>query len=227
MLIPQQRQAFFVGCHFLTPLVFDILFKMKIEDKRYSGTALPQRFYRNEFLVECPKCSREALVKVDHPIYLNNGHLTCYNCHYSLTEKAIVRYKAVVKRTCDNCGKEIKKITCNNKSKVESLTIPCNHCGTVRTYQPRNEEYLAVKENSFPSDPIFNNTLWFQCTIKDDLFWAYNKKHLLEIRKYVSSKLRERETLDYTTMVEKLPNFIKQAKNREIIIKSIDKLLMK
>jgi hypothetical protein len=50
---------------------------------------------------------------------------------------------------------------------------------------------------------------------------------LNEIRSYVSSRLRERQTMSPTTMVERLPNFIKEARNRETIVKAIDKLLRK
>ncbi|MGB4775795.1 MAG: hypothetical protein WBP45_11525, partial [Daejeonella sp.] len=75
-------------------------------------------------------------------------------------------------------------------------------------------------------DPVFKLPLWLQAEIKGHLFWAYNRQHLNEIKNYVGSKLRERLIKDYkyTTMVEKLPNFIKDAKNREAIIKLIEKL---
>jgi DNA-directed RNA polymerase subunit RPC12/RpoP len=200
---------------------------MRNDQKRYSGSALPQRAYRKEFLVECPKCKREALVEVDNPFYLNNGRLHCFNCFFSMLVKDIIRYQVSVKRTCDNCGKTVSKITSNNKSKLSSVEVTCNSCGIKRICKPRNEEYRMVKNNLLPHDPIFHNTLWLQCLIKGELFWAYNKKQLLEIRKYVEATLRERETNDYTTMVEKLPSFIKQAKNRHLIIKAIDRLLVK
>lgn len=73
-------------------------------------------------------------------------------------------------------------------------------------------------------DPIFSLPLWFQADIRGDLFWAYNREHLREIEAYVISKLRERQTDTHTTMVERLPNFIKDSKNREIIVKVIEQL---
>jgi hypothetical protein len=48
---------------------------------------------------------------------------------------------------------------------------------------------------------------------------------LLEIKAYVGSKLRERSTDRFKmTMVEKLPDFIKSAKNREEVLKAIGRM---
>jgi hypothetical protein len=69
--------------------------------------------------------------------------------------------------------------------------------------------------------------LWFQKEVKGEIFWAYNREHLIEIRNCVSAKLRERQGTTYTTMVERLPNFIKIARNRDIILRTIDNLLKK
>jgi hypothetical protein len=71
---------------------------------------------------------------------------------------------------------------------------------------------------------LFNLPLWFQIEVRDNLFWAYNRKHPKEIKNYVRSKLRERQTPTHTTMVEKLPALIKEAKNREAILKDIERL---
>ncbi len=196
---------------------------MTEEIKRYSGPTTTKRSYMTEFLVECPKCKREALVSYD----TNEAKLVCDNCNHIERANELVRYNAVVKRSCDNCGKSIETTIPNNKEKVLELTVPCPHCGIVRTYKPRNDEYILTHKNTSIGDPIFNLSLWFQCNIRGKLFWAYNRKHLMEINNYVSSKLRERQTMTHTTMVERLPTFIKEAKNRETIVKAIDKMLKK
>lgn len=137
----------------------------------------------------------------------------------------LVRYKLIVKRNCDTCGKEFEIDIPNQKEKAEEITIPCPHCGTTRTYKPKNEEYkVGYPNKGQASDPIFNLPLWFQADIRGDLFWAYNRRHLNDIKTYVAAKLRERQTTTHTTMVEKLPNFIKEAKNRETLVKIIERL---
>ena len=191
----------------------------------YSGPPTVRGSYMKEFLVECPKCKREALVTVDSPYWQENGKLTCRNCMHSEKAVDLVRYKSVVKRHCDNCRKEFETVIPNQKEKVDEITIPCTHCGTTRTYKPKNEEYkIGYETKGRAADPIFGLPLWFRADVRGDLLWAYNRDHLKEIKSYVTSKLRERQTTTHTTMVERLPNFIKDSKNRATIVKVIERL---
>lgn len=196
---------------------------MDNDSSRYSGPATVLYYYMKEFLVECPKCKNLAVVTKNQSSYT----LACQNCNHLEKADELVRYNATVKRFCDNCGQSIDMTITNNKEKVEELTISCTHCGIERTYKPRNDAYRLTYKNAGVCDPIFNLPLWFRTDIKEETFWAYNREHLNEIRNYVSAKLRERQTTTHTTMVEKLPNFIKVAKNRNRILKAIDKLAKK
>jgi DNA-directed RNA polymerase subunit RPC12/RpoP len=180
-----------------------------------------------EFLVECPKCKSLATVTTNKSDDTSNDKLVCNNCNHIEKADELKRYIAIINRACDNCGQKIEITISNNKEKVEEFTIPCPHCGIVRTYKPRNEAYKLIYKHSGICDPIFNLPLWFQADIKGDTFWAYNREHLREIRNYVAAKLRERQTTTHMTMVERLPNFIKVAKNRDTILKVIDKLINK
>jgi DNA-directed RNA polymerase subunit RPC12/RpoP len=192
---------------------------------RYSGPPTVRESYMNEFAVACPKCQHEALVTADRPYWQNAGKLTCKNCMHAEKAVDLVRYKSIVKRHCDNCGKEFESIIPNQKEIVEKITIPCPHCGITRTYKPKHEEYkVGYQKNEGANDPIFSLPLWLQAEVRGNSFWAYNRQHLNEIKSYVTSKLRERQTTTHTTMVERLPNFIKDAKNRQAIIKAIEKL---
>lgn len=181
----------------------------------------------NEFLVECPKCKREALVTAGSP-RKNNATLMCHNCPHAEHERDLIRYKSTVKRNCDHCGKEFKVVVTDQKEKVKDVTIPCPHCGTVRTYSATTEKYRKGYESiGQATDPIFGLPLWFQADVRGDLFWAFNREHLNEIKAYVISRLRERQSPTHTTMVEKLPHFIKDAKNRDRVVKVIERLQQK
>ena len=201
---------------------------MSDNNLRYSGPPTVRESYMNEFAVECPNCKHEALVTVDRPYWRNHGKLICKNCMHSENAADLVRYKTIVKRHCDNCGKEFESVIPDQKEKVKEITIPCPYCGITRTYQPKNEKYKAgYQSKDGATDPIFNLPLWLQTEVRGNLFWAYNREHLDEIKQYVASKLRERQTTTHTTMVERLPNFIKDAKNRKAIVKAIEKLQRK
>lgn len=198
---------------------------MKENNLRYSGPPSVRQSYMTEFVVHCPKCKGEAFVTVEDSYFQNNGKLICKNCMHSETANQLLRYNLIVKRNCDNCGKLIEIVIPNQKEKVDEIALSCPHCEITRTYQPRNEEY--IKGYSSPeskNDPIFNLPLWFQTDIRGNLFWAYNREHLNEIKTYIKSKLRERQTTTHMTMVERLPNFIKYAKNRKFLIKMIEKV---
>jgi len=198
---------------------------MKRDDARYSGPAKVKQSYMTEFLVECPKCKKDAFVQVNSGYVPSEGKLTCFNCMFSETSKDLIRYKAIVKRNCDNCGKPVNTEIPNQKETSSQVTLPCPHCGVTRTFQPRNEAYkLVYRSSGLSTDPVFNLPLWLQTEVKNNLFWAYNRQHLIDIKTYVEAKLRERQSKGFTTMVEKLPKFIKKAKNREAILKAISQL---
>lgn len=201
---------------------------MEKEDHRYSGQPTVKQSYMREISVVCPKCSKEALVTLDNSWFLKNALLRCFHCMFSQRNKDLIRYALLVKRNCDNCGKPMEIVIPNQKKKSDNIKLPCPHCGIVRVFEPRNEVHqLVYTSNSKAQDPIFKLPLWFQTEIRRNVLWAFNREHLIEIRNYVASKLRERQTYSYTTMVEKLPIFIKEAKNREIILKAIDRLIKK
>ena len=199
---------------------------MKEEDeRRYSGPATHRWFYMKEFLVECPKCGKYAFVKVDPPFSMDKGKLSCPHCSYSEKTSDRIRFKLTVKRNCDNCGKFFEKSLQDYKEKIDSIQLACPGCGIQRSYKPNIEEYKLLYESRGDAvDPIFGLPLWLQASLKENLFWAYNKEHLNDIKNYVKAKLRERQTANYTTMVEKLPGFIKDSKNRNLLLKIIDRL---
>jgi DNA-directed RNA polymerase subunit RPC12/RpoP len=192
---------------------------------RYHAPATVRQSYMTEFAVECPKCQHLAMVTASNPYFLDNAQVNCSHCSFSEKSADLIRYKVSLKRNCDNCGKLISKFIPHCKEPMATLAIPCPACGEVRVYKPRNESYY--ESHNAPGAglaPIFRLPLWFQDSIRGNLFWAYNREHLHAIKEYVGAKLRERQTTTHTTMVEKLPQFIKEAKNREAVLKMIEKL---
>ncbi|HQX45015.1 MAG TPA: hypothetical protein PK209_10700, partial [Saprospiraceae bacterium] len=90
------------------------------------------------------------------------------------------------------------------------------------------ESYQLKYHPSGTIDPAFGLPLWYSGIVKGELIWAYNQKHLTEIENYVRATLRERTTDRFKmTMVEKLPDFIKSAKNREEVLKTLEKMQSK
>ena len=59
---------------------------------------------------------------------------------------------------------------------------------------------------------------------KNDVFWSYNHEHLAYLEQYISATLREHRDRSHFTLLEKLPKFYHEAKNRDALLKIIKKL---
>lgn len=200
---------------------------MESEAIRYVGPPTTRYAYAKEFWVECPKCAKAARVIKKDLVGIGDDKLLCHHCNYSETADERLRYTATVSRACRHCGGSIEVSIPNNREKVAELKYSCPHCDVPEVYKPNNVPYRLKYCSERLTDPVFGLRLWFQESIKGDTLWASNKEHLLEIRHYVTAKLRERQTMRITTMVEKLPQFIKAAKNREAVLKAIERMLKK
>lgn len=73
-------------------------------------------------------------------------------------------------------------------------------------------------------DWYFRLPLWLETSCCGKTLWAYNEKHLEFIEDYVGAKLRERNPFVNKSLASRLPTWIKQAKNRDEILKAIGKL---
>ena len=104
---------------------------------------------------------------------------------------------------CPSCG---KKAIINYESEVPRLI--CVHCGLIK-------------------DSDWNVDLWLVAPFKNNFFVAYNGEHLEYLERYIRATLREHKDRTHFTLLEKLPKFYHEAKNREGLLKVIAKLKTK
>jgi Zn ribbon nucleic-acid-binding protein len=126
-------------------------------------------------------------------------------------------YKAVLV-ACPACAKKAMA-TVNFETKTARLG--CMHCG----YNKETTTAL-VKKGSIETaaNYYFQAALWLQSPFKNEIFWAYNHNHLAYLERYISAILREHKDRSHFTLLEKLPRFYHEAKNREGLLKIIAKL---
>jgi hypothetical protein len=117
---------------------------------------------------------------------------------------------------CPRCR---KKATVNKQGEDGSV-LSCFECH----YTSNKCISIADRKDSITTDYWFGQELWLQAAFKNEVFWANNYEHLDYMKQYISSGLRERNNRAFFTLVEKLPGFIKSAKNRERLLKLIEKL---
>ena len=71
-------------------------------------------------------------------------------------------------------------------------------------------------------------TLWLRTGTRHGELWAYNLQHLDLIRRFVAADLRERapwyDTGQKMTLVARLPAWMKSAKNRDEVLRAVDRL---
>ncbi|KPE49519.1 hypothetical protein [Chryseobacterium indologenes] len=70
----------------------------------------------------------------------------------------------------------------------------------------------------------FGAELWLQHSFKDDIFCAYNGPHLEYLENYIAADLREHKDRTHFTLLEKLPRFYHEAKNRKSLLAIIERL---
>ena len=77
-------------------------------------------------------------------------------------------------------------------------------------------------------DSFFGLPLWLTTECRGHTLWAYNTAHLDLLEAFVSAQLRERgPILGSMSLVERLPALIKDAKNRDDVIRAIHRLRAK
>lgn len=184
--------------------------------------------FEENILVQCPHCCGQAnVLKTGRLVTLNNtfsdGKFRCGHCFKSIDESAWYGpvNLSTINKKCGNCGIPLD-VTVKQDKYQPSMKVKCNSCNNEREYEVK--WFGTFANNNQATDPIFGLPLWLQLSVGDNVLWAYNYEHLSHLKEYVSSSLREEKGINGRSMSQRLPNFIKLAKNRPRILKAIDKL---
>ena len=128
-------------------------------------------------------------------------------------------YKEVLV-VCISCEKKaIPKVSFETKS----ARLFCEHCG----YNKETSTVFYMGTIKMAANHYFNADYWLKIKFKNEIFWAYNDKHLAYLERYISATLREHKDRTGFTLIEKLPKFYHEAKNRNPLLKVIEKLKSK
>ena len=119
---------------------------------------------------------------------------------------------------CPECTKKAHT-NVNMETKIAGLL--CFKCGY-------NKKTPVVFYNDatlkMPANMYFNANRWLQAPFKKDVFISYNYDHLAYLERYIFATIREHKDRTGFTLLEKLPKFYHEAKNREALLKLITKL---
>lgn len=138
---------------------------------------------------------------------------------------------------CPRCGAMACVLTTDDVPvSTNSLFTPrrliCGACGYVAQESANGDRVRGGPERSGTvHDPFFQQPLWLQTECCGRVLWAYNSAHLELLENYVAAKLRERSRRDPGSEWERrmavtatLPAWIKSAKNRDRVLRGLDRL---
>lgn len=197
---------------------------------KFSQPAYPTSYFSNEVFVKCPKCAGRAYISSElretvHYRHLVNTKVSCGACGF--TSKSVDDwfgfYQGHVCLPCGYCGNHISHNTNPVKKPFEQVAITCFICKQERNYKPTWHRFKEDK----PTDPYFGLELWLQTEIKGHIIWAYNRNHLEYLKEYIGSKLREDNDRNKYSMITNLPQWVKNSKNRDIVLRAIEKMAHK
>jgi hypothetical protein len=118
------------------------------------------------------------------------------------------------------------RFSTNDIAKRHRLT--CTRCTLARDWQrPRDPSQRWGYADGRAVDPWFHLPVWLFAMLPDGPLWAYNRRHLLQIRRYIGAELRERRPFGACvpqSMVEQLPGWMKSARNRAKVVAALDEL---
>lgn len=135
--------------------------------------------------------------------------------------KRMTEFQTNVLVVCPSCGQKANASVDYEKEKARLLCPKCSYNKENTT----ESTVLGMKGHwQMAAHQYFNAELWLQQPFKNEVFWAYNEEHLVYLESYIGATLREHKERSHFTLLEKLPKFYHEAKNRTALLKLIDKL---
>jgi hypothetical protein len=130
----------------------------------------------------------------------------------------------VGRRPCGTCGHKwvrVEKVFEDvTKLKSESAKSRCPHCNS------ENEMPLKFTRSEpidHAIDPFFGLELALKEETRHGTVWVYGATHLEQLKLYTSAQLRVGDGRKWSYFT-RLPKWLKTSKNRELVLKAIEKL---
>ena len=173
----------------------------RIKDEAYFTHSVYSAFTTG-IQVKCPKCHGMGIVTADEgSAYFNQ---------------------------CKNCGRYYRvDIEETAKQHFSALHVKCPYCGTMMSGEVHKtvEAFSYAAEINKGKEPWFGLELWFLTSFQGKPIWAINREHLTYLIDYLSADMREKPMgRGKKTQSDHLPTFMKTAKNRERIVKLLEKM---
>lgn len=127
--------------------------------------------------------------------------------------------RSAVDVVCPRCGAHARVVPGPDD---DQRRLVCGGCGHAKGWQAsRQTTWWGVA-----ADPYFRQPLWLTTSVHGHRLWAYNLEHLNLLTEFVGAGLRERGAHGGCDMsvIEKLPAWLKSARNRDDVLAALGRL---
>lgn len=200
----------------------------KMEPKRYFDNGSWLLSFATEIWVVCPKCQSPGRIKGNAYHKEWRGKFFCLNCSLLLvTEKDCWKGPALLtgKRPCGSCGHKWVEVKLKFSKYDKSVSVNqdgiCTVCKNVSTISCK---WKTDSPSDNGIDPFFGLPLFLKSDCKHGVIWAFNLNHINNYRDFINADLRERQGTPKWSWITRLPKWIKSSKNREHVLKALNKM---
>ncbi|MFK8004013.1 MAG: hypothetical protein AB8H86_30895 [Polyangiales bacterium] len=176
------------------------------------------RRFLNHFSVECPRCPSRAKVVLNAEGTPRVSCLACAHIHEGWAPPDDAFVEQCKKARCSRCNEWLGDASMLYRASDDELDIHCA-CGATRTKRLPRRWLTGV-----PVDPYLRLPLWLRCAVGAETLWAYNVEHLDFLHSYLSGTLRKRTPNEKSSLVTRLPAWMKSAKRRDDVLKGLARL---
>mgnify|MGYP000856124793 CR=1 FL=1 len=201
---------------------------------RYIDLGYPLLHWAKDIIVICPKCQHDARIK-GNPSWRDwAAELFCSHCGYNCktttrTEGWHGNFVASGRRPCCSCGYKWvsvrKTLTDASQLLADEMNARCQNCQTVNKVPVTHSRAIPADH---AIDPFFGLDLALKAPTRHGTIWVYGTPHLQELKCYTIANLRENGAVSpNSSYFSRLPAWIKSAKNRELVLKALEKLALR
>lgn len=138
--------------------------------------------------------------------------------------KGLSDFQTEVWVVCPTCAKKaIAKVDYELKKAI----LFCESCGFNKQTSTEATIFGRTGNWNIAAHSYFGAQIWLQYSFKNDMFVAFNADHLTYLEQYIAADLREHKVRTGFTLLERLPKFYHEAKNRKALLAIIQKLKKK
>lgn len=190
--------------------------------------------YAKQSIVRCIECDTANQTYYSDHNDPNCGcinwstQFSCNNCQLSLVSRRfsgdwVGNCRLQGNQPCSKCGTRLivkgEIIDSYKKSLPSAVTVNCPNCARANEVAV---SHCRLYDASLAIDKDFGLPLFLQVPCRFGKIWAYNQTHLTELQAYIDATLRERTNrADNASMISRLPDWMKSAKNRTMISKKL------